>query len=286
LSAGRSHDAIHSGVAPLGASNPEVRELRRLLRSRRARDDSARFVIEGPRVLQAALDHDVELEAVYTASRDGDRDVVARCAARGVAVRILATGVAERLGDTVTPQGLFARAVLRRTSRDGFLRAALDGALDSALDRGRFVVVADRISDPGNAGTLVRSAAAAGAAGISLGAGSVDAYNPKVVRASAGALFAVPIVEGSPTVEILERLGSGGMRRVGAVARGGRPLDELDLGGPVALVVGHEVHGMGDLPLDELVTIPMAAGTESLNVAMAATVLCFEAQRRRRVAGR
>jgi len=278
LSAGRSHDAIRSGVAPLGASNPEVRELRRLLRSRRARDDSARFVIEGPRVLQAALDHDVELEAVYTASAAADAEVVARCAERGVPVRVLATGVAERLGDTVTPQGLFARAVLRRTSRDRFLRAALDG--------GGFVVVADRISDPGNAGTLVRSATAAGVAGISLGAGSVDAYNPKVVRASAGALFAVPIVEGSPTVEILERLGSGGMRRIGAVARGGRPVDELDLSGPVALVVGHEVHGLGDLPLDELVTIPMAAGTESLNVAMSATVLCFEARRQRRVAGR
>lgn len=278
MSAGRSHDAIRSGVAPLGASNPEVRELRRLLRSRRARDDAARFVIEGPRVLQAALDHDVELEAVYTASADADAEVVARCAERGVAVRVLATGVAERLGDTVTPQGLFARAVLRRTSHDRFLRAALDG--------GGFVVVADRISDPGNAGTLVRSATAAGVAGISLGAGSVDAYNPKVVRASAGALFAVPIVEGSPTVEILERLGSGGMRRIGAVARGGRPVDELDLSVPVALVVGHEVHGLGDLPLDELVTIPMAAGTESLNVAMAATVLCFEVRRQRRVAGR
>jgi TrmH family RNA methyltransferase len=107
-----------------------------------------------------------------------------------------------------------------------------------------------------------------------------------MVRASAGALFAVPIVEGSPTVEILERLGSGGMRRVGAVARGGTPVDELDLAGPVALVVGNEVHGLGDLPLDDLVTIPMAEGAESLNVAMAATVLCFEAQRQRRVAGR
>jgi TrmH family RNA methyltransferase len=278
LSAGRSKNGIHSGGVPLGASNPEVRELRRLLRSRRARDESARFVIEGPRVLQAALDHDVELEAVYASAADADAEVVARCAAQGVTVRVLAAGVAERLGDTVTPQGLFARGARRRTSRDEFSRAALDG--------GGFVVVADRISDPGNAGTLVRSAAAAGAAGISLGAGSVDAYNPKVVRASAGALFAVPIVEGSSTVEILERLGSGGMRRVGAVARGGAPLDELDLTGPLALVVGHEVHGMGDLPLDDLVTIPMAAGTESLNVAMAATILCFEAQRQRRVAER
>ena len=265
-------------MAPLGASNPEVRELRRLLRSRRARDDTSRFVIEGPRVLQAALDHEVELEAVYAANADVESEVVARCAAQGVKVRELASGVAERLGDTVTPQGVFALAVRRRTSLGEFSRALLD---DDDL-----VLVADRISDPGNAGTLVRSAAAAGVAGIGLGAGSVDAYNPKVVRASAGALFAVPIVEGSPTVEILERLGSAGLRRVGAVARGGTPVDELDLSGPLVLVVGHEVHGIGDLPLDDLVTIPMAGGTESLNVAMAATVLCFEAQRQRRVAGR
>jgi TrmH family RNA methyltransferase len=246
-----------------------VRELRRLLRSPRARDESDRFVIEGPRVLAAALVHGVELDCVFVAASDAELDVVARCAARGVTVRVLAPGVAERLGDTVTPQGVFARAVLRRARPD-----ALDGA--------DFVLVADRVSDPGNAGTLVRSAAAAGVGGISFGAGSVDAYNPKVVRATAGAVFAVPIVEGSPTVEILERLGAGGLRRIGAVARGGTPLDEVDLGGAVALVVGHEVHGLGPVPLDERVTIPMAEGSESLNVAMAATVLCFEAARQRR----
>jgi TrmH family RNA methyltransferase len=258
--------------APLGASHPEVRELRRLLRSRRARNEAAAFVIEGPRVLAAALEHGVELERVYAAEADSDLDVIEQCAQRGVAVRLLAAGVAERVGDTVTPQGVFARGVLRR--------AAL-GALEGA----DFVLVADRVSDPGNAGTLIRSGAAAGVDAISLGAGSVDAYNPKVVRATAGALFAVPIVEGSPTVEILERLGTRGVRRVGAVARGGTALDDLDLTVPVALVVGHEVEGLGALPLDALVTIPMAAGAESLNVAMAATVLCFEAQRQRRAAG-
>jgi TrmH family RNA methyltransferase len=261
--------------AALGASHPEVRELRRLLRSRRARDESARFVIEGPRVLQAALDHHVELDAVYVSASDAELDVVREARARAVAVRVLGPGVAERLGDTVTPQGVFARGVLRRATP-----AALGGA--------QFVLVAERVSDPGNAGTLVRSAAAAGVDAISLGAGSVDAYNPKVVRASAGALFAVPIVEGSPTVEILERLGTDGLRRVGATARGGRPLDDLDLTVPLALVVGHEVHGLGALPLDlldDMVTIPMSPGAESLNVAMAATVLCFEAQRQRRATG-
>jgi TrmH family RNA methyltransferase len=261
-----------AGAQSLGASHPEVRELRRLLRSRRARDESARFVVEGPRVLQAALDHGVAIDAVYTAAADSDREVVRACAARGIAVRVLAPGVAERLGDTVTPQGVFARCALHRATPD-----ALDGA--------GFVVVADRVSDPGNAGTLVRSAAAAGSDGIGLGSGSVDAYNPKVVRAAAGALFAVPIVEGSPTVEILERLGAGGLRRIGAVARGGTAADELDLSGPVALVVGHEVEGLQPLPLDDHVTIPMTRATESLNLAMAATVLCFEVQRQRRARG-
>jgi TrmH family RNA methyltransferase len=275
LSGGRASD---SGAAPLGTSHPDVRALRRLLRSRRARDESERFVIEGARVLHAALDHDVDIETVYAAAGDADDEAVGRCAARGVPVRVLAPGVAERLGDTVTPQGVFARGVLRRASPDDFYGAAPSGA--------DFVLVADRISDPGNAGTLVRSAVAAGVERISLGAGSVDAYNPKVVRASAGALFAVPIVEGSPTVEILERLGAGGLRRVGAVARGGTPPDELDLTGPIAVVVGHEVHGLGALPLDDLATIPMSAGTDSLNVAMAATVVCFEAQRQRRAARR
>jgi TrmH family RNA methyltransferase len=262
--------------AALGAGHPEVRELRRLLRSRRARDESARFVIEGPRVLQAALDHHVELDGVYASAADSELGVIRECRARDITVRVLGVGVAERLGDTVTPQGVFARGVLRRSGPD-----ALAGA--------GFVLVADRVSDPGNAGTLVRSGAAAGVDAISLGAGSVDAYNPKVVRASAGALFAVPIVEGSPTVEILERLGAGGLCRVGATARGGRRLDELDLTGPLALVVGHEVHGLGALPidlLDDMVTIPMAPGAESLNLAMAATVLCFEAQRQRRATRR
>jgi TrmH family RNA methyltransferase len=269
--------ARKSEGAPLGASHPEIRELRRLLRSHRARDESARFVIEGPRVLRCALDHDVELDTVYVSAAETDTDVVRACLGRGIGVRVLGAGVAERLGDTVTPQGVFARAVLRRATADEFHAAATAGT--------NFVLVADRVSDPGNAGTLVRSAAAAGADAISLGTGSVDAYNPKVVRASAGALFAVPIVEGSPTVQILERLGADGVCRVGAAARGGRPLDDVDLTGPLALVVGHEVHGLGDLPLDALVTIPMVPGAESLNLAMAATVLCFEARRQRRAGG-
>lgn len=258
-------------MSPLGAGHPEVKQLRALLRSRREREDARAFVVEGPRLIEAALDHDVAITTVYVSDAARDHAVVVRAAARDIAVRELAPGVAERLGDTVTPQGVFARAPLHRAAAD-------------VLDRADFVLLADRVSDPGNAGTLVRSAAAAGVGAINLGSGSVDAYNPKVVRATAGALFAVPIVEGRPTTEVLERVRARGVCAVAATAHGGTTLDTVDLSGPLALVVGHEVEGVGALPVDATVTIPMAPGTESLNLAMAATVLCFEAQRQRRAA--
>ena len=144
------------------------------------------------------------------------------------------------------------------------------------------VVIGTVLSDPGNVGTLMRSAAAAGASGARLGAGSVDAYNPKVVRASAGACFAIRIVEGLPAVELLEMLGAQGFRRIGAAGSGGLAPDAVDLGARTAIVLGNEAHGFDStLPLDEHVSIPMEVG-ESLNVAMAGTVLLFEVARQRR----
>ncbi len=244
-----------------------------LLRDRRARDDEGVFVCEGPRVLAAALDHGAELVACFVGvdASAAVNEVVVRAAGAGVPVHELAAGVAARIGDTVTPQPVFALARLRRRGPD-----ALDGA--------GLVLVATEIGDPGNAGTLLRSAAAAGADVIVLGAGSVDAYNPKVVRASAGACFAIPIVEGVPAMQILERLRANGVTRLGAVAHGGEPPEGFDLTQRSAIVLGHEAHGIDAmLPLDGRVTIPMR-GAESVNVAMAGTALLFEAARQRRAA--
>jgi TrmH family RNA methyltransferase len=228
-------------------------------------------VCEGPRVIAAALDRDVELLECYVgADATGEsRSVAERAVARGVATRVLAAGMAERVGDTQHPQPIFAVAPLRRAGLEG-----LDGA--------DLVLVATRIGDPGNAGTLIRSAAAAGAQVIVLGDGSVDAYNPKVVRASAGACFAVRIVEGCAAVEILTTLRSQGVTSLGAAASGGRPPEAFDFRRPTAFVVGNETEGLDPaLGVDGTVTLPMAAG-ESLNAAMAGTALLFEAARQRR----
>lgn len=262
---------------PLGPRHPAVRDLRALLRDRAARELAGRFVLEGPLVIDAALDRNSVLDTVYAGVDSADAAVVARARAAGVPVRMLAAGVAERVGSTVTPQGLFATAPLHRRGAE-----VLDDLPSCPL-----VVVAALVADPGNAGTLVRSAEAAGADAIVFGAGSVDAYNPKVVRASAGAILGVPIVEGVSAVQILEILGERGLQRLGAVAAGGTPPDAADLTGPVALVLGHEARGLAaELPLDGRVTIPMAGPAESLNVAMAGTVLVFEAARQRRCGAR
>jgi TrmH family RNA methyltransferase len=254
-----------------------VRALRALLRDRDARRDSRRFVVEGPRLIDAALAHDAPIDTVFVAA-DAPGTAVAlgeRAVERGAALERLAPGVCERIADTVTSQGVLA--VVQQPSPD----LARD-----ALATADFVVIAEQVNDPGNAGAVWRSAAAAGASGIVLGAGSVDAYNPKLVRATAGACFSIPVADGADVAGTLRALGDRGVQRVGATAHGGALLTTVDWTVPCAVVVGHETRGLDTaLPLDALVTIPMASASESLNLAMAATVACFEVARQRAAAG-
>jgi RNA methyltransferase, TrmH family len=179
-------------------------------------------------------------------------------------VHHLAPGVAERVADTETPTGLFAVI-------------AIPPADPAVLDRASLVVVADRVSDPGNLGTILRSAEAAGAGAVVVTPGTVDVYNPKVVRASAGALFHVPVVP-----DTLDSLRRRGLRLIGTSSRRGTPHTATNWSGRVAIVAGGEAHGLDDdAPVDDWVCIEHRGRAESLNVAMAVTVLCFEATRGR-----
>ena len=234
-------------------------------------------MVEGPRAVDAALDRGVRFEAVYfgPGAEHAFPALVARVAASGVAVADLKEGVLEKVGSTRTPQPVLAVAPFPAGDRD-------------ALGRDGLVVFALAVGDPGNLGTLVRSAEASGAAAILLGPGSVDAYNPKVVRASAGAIFGIPVVdaesEGWSAVEALDALGELGRQRLGATATLGTPHTEVDFTRPTAVVLGNEAHGIDpevDARLDGHVHVAMAGPAESLNVAMAGTVLCFESARQR-----
>jgi TrmH family RNA methyltransferase len=261
----------------LGPRHGAVKRLRELLRDPKARAAERAFVVEGPRAIDAALDRDARLETVFLGPRAelAFPSLCARLAATRVELVSLKEGVLEKVGSTRTPQPVLAVAVRPEVDR-------------GALARDGLVVAALAVADPGNLGTLVRSAEASGAAAILLGPGSVDAYNPKVVRASAGAIFGMPVVdaesEGWSAVEALDALGELGRYRLGATAGQGTVHTDVDFTLPTAVVLGNEAHGIDaavDARLDGHVHIPMAGPAESLNVAMAGTILCFESARQR-----
>lgn len=232
-------------------------------------------MVEGPKVLGEALAAGAPVESVYLDPAAGadERRVADEAAAAGCRVFDLAAGVLERVAGTVTPQGVLGVV--------GFVDVALEAVPD-----GLVVVCAD-VRDPGNVGTVLRSASASGAAGVVLCDGSVDVYNPKAVRASAGAVFHVPVVAGGDPGAALDALGARGLARLGTTAHGGPAHTEVDLARPTALVLGNEATGLPagiDAHLDGSVHIPMEGRAESLNVGMAAAVLCFEAARQRAAA--
>ena len=260
----------------LGPRHQRVRRLRDLIRDPRARRAERAFVVEGPRVLAAALDRGAELESAYVGP-GADRafaPLVERLRELDIPIEELKEGVLERIGDTVTPQPILAVAEMTRPDLDDM---SADG----------LVLVAVTVRDPGNAGTLLRSGEAAGAAGVLFCGNSVDPHAPKVVRSSGGAVFGIPVVEADDPVKVLDVLGRHGRRRLAAVATGGENLERVDLTGPVAIVLGNESSGIPtelEPNLDGEVSIPVEPPAESLNVGMAGTVLAFEAARQRRAA--
>jgi RNA methyltransferase, TrmH family len=246
--------------APLARNNQHVQRLRRLTGRRDARHDDGCVVVEGAKVINEALDAGADLEAIFV-SDGADVDVVDRAASLGVACHVVADGVLDKVLDTTTKP--------------------------PALAAGGFVVVGVDIRDPGNAGTLIRGAEAAGAVGVVLAGSSVDVTSPKVVRSTAGALFHLPVLTNSDLDVVLATFAEWGVSTWGTAVLPGRSVayDEADLTGPTALLLGNEAHGLSEATLaamDGMVHIPMAGRTESLNVSMAAAVLCFEAARQRR----
>lgn len=270
-------------MSALAYRHQRVQRLRRLVGRRSARQDEGRFVIEGVNLLEEALGAPVDIEAVYVDAgwvEPRERQprlggLLERCYERGARVFELEPGVLERVAGTVTPQPVMAVVEAPRRSM-----------ADVRASRPRLLVVCLDVRDPGNAGTVVRCARAAGADAVVCCEGTVDLWNPKAVRSSAGAVLHIPVVAAGPARPVLGEIGDWGLLRWGTVCDGGEDYATADLARPCALVLGNEAAG---LPLTELrdqldglLSIPMAEGAGSLNVGMAAAVLCFEAVRQRR----
>jgi RNA methyltransferase, TrmH family len=253
--------------------HPTIKRLRRLSGRRSARSAECAFVIDGPTLLRDALDAGVSVDEVV-AEAGCSADLLERAAEAGATVRSVDDGVLARVTDTVTPQPVAAIG-----------RFADVAPVTAAAAAGPLALVLVGVRDPGNAGTLLRSAEAAGAGAVLFCDGSVDPYGPKCVRASAGSVFRVAVTRSGDSDEALACLASAGLGTLATVARGARSYDEVDLADPVGLVLGNEAHGLPEdvaARVDRAVTIPMLGRTESLNVGMAGTVLCFESLRQRR----
>jgi TrmH family RNA methyltransferase len=226
---------------------------------RSARRDERAFAVEGTVLVAEAARAGWRIEAQYVGP--GVEPV-----ADAGPVWPVAAGVIERASDTESPQGVIAVVSLAARHDESFFSSNLGAGV---------VVVCAGLADPGNLGTILRSAEAAGARAVVCTPGTVDPYSPKSVRASAGAIFHVPVLE----LDLAEVP----LRRVGTSSHRGEPYTDADLAGPLAIVIGNEAHGLPpDAPIDEWVTIPHAGRTESLNAAMAATLLVFESVRQTR----
>jgi TrmH family RNA methyltransferase len=251
----------------LTKKNHRLKRLRRLLSKREARSEEGVFVVEGPTLVAEVLDSDLVVHEIY-ASADADVDFVDGRAS----IHLVAAGGLEAVLSTMTPQPV--AAVVQTPV------ATIDD-----LRNDRPVLVLVDVRDPGNVGTLCRTAEAAGFAGLVLAESSVDPTNPKVVRSAAGASFRLPVVQGSGFASVAQSLREQ-ERSVLAAALGYESSrhDLADLR-TAAIVLGNEAHGLDDDHIghaDHVITIELDGPTESLNVAAAGAVLCFEALRQRR----
>ncbi|HEY7874360.1 MAG TPA: RNA methyltransferase [Actinomycetota bacterium] len=253
-------------------SNPRIQSARRL-RRRSGRDDAGEYLVEGTRAVVAALEVGAPVRDVFLDPDAPGADAVTAAAQRvELGVTHVSDRVVKALTESTTPQGAVA-----------VLGAPLD-RLDSMDESVDLVLVLAGVSDPGNAGTLIRSAVAAGAGAVIFTTGCVDVLNPKTVRATAGNLWATRIIREISLGDAAADLKGRGFALVGTDASAERSHQEVDLGGPSAIVVGNEAWGLPEdarAIVDATVSIRMPGPVESLNAAIAGSLLLFEAVRQR-----
>lgn len=256
---------------------PRVRSIAKLAR-RDARIEAGAFLLEGPQAVSEALrfrpDLITDLFATPTA-KERHPSIAAAAAAADVELEFASEAVLDAMADTVTPQGIVAVCRQFPTSvRDILQRTDAGGPM--------LIAVLEEVRDPGNAGTIIRAADAAGADGVVFSGRSVDLYNPKVVRASTGSIFHMPVAVGVELTAVLARARDAGLTVLAADVKGEDLLTarrDGTLAEPTAWLFGNEARGLSDEHLalaDRAITVPIYGRAESMNLATAASVCLYE----------
>lgn len=263
------------------ADNPEVKALVRL-RQRKYREREGRYVIEGPNLVREALENGAEILNLLI--REGAeavkeiRVLLSEGRSRGVPQTAFTAELFDRVCDTEHPQGILAVVAKNCWSQEDFFRKA------PGRESGNILVL-DRLQDPGNLGTVLRTADAAGFAGAILIKGCGDIYGPKVTRAAAGSLFRLPVLSVETPQEAVATVKNYGKRLICTTLDCKKCYFESMMDRDIALVIGNEGNGVCQIFMeqaDELVTIPMEGPVESLNAGVAAGILMYESLRQRR----
>jgi TrmH family RNA methyltransferase len=265
-----------------GRHNPLVKQLR-LAFARAELTDSGDCAIEGLRILEEAIRSGLRFRAVFfrESAQDRAERLLPQIGAQ-VETLLLPDKLFDSLVPSESPQGVAALVRLREFSLDDVMES-------ERLHVGPIVVLAG-LQDPGNLGTILRSAEAFGSAGVVLGEGTVSPFNSKVVRASAGSVFRLPVIHGhgksaAKLEEVTEKLRAQRVRLIATSSHKGTPLDQADLKSATAIFFGNEGAGLPRevmARMDEVIVIPHTEQVESLNAGVAASIVLYEAARQRK----
>jgi len=252
------------------------RDNQRLVNARKVRDGrgDGQIFIEGKRLVTEALRSGIEIEECHFKSEFDDEDLLYAVADRAKNTFELSTKLFDSIADTKSPQGIIL--IAKRPVSDA-------GAIESKLGTGLPIVLfLKEINNPSNLGAILRTGQAAGVAGVIVSTGSADVYSAKAIRAAMGASFRLPVWEGVTFDAALDWARERGLATVAADISGGTSYADADWRKPSLLIFGSEAHGLSVEELasvDQKILIPMADGVESLNLAVSAGIILFEARR-------
>lgn len=260
-------------------TNPKIKELVKLQKNAKYRRKSKCFVTEGIKLTREAAAYGglrtVYIEETLYRQEWGEKPVEAVSEELGGApVEIVSRSVLEYASETVTPQGMLGVVQMPQYSLEDIL-----------ADEKQLFLLLDSLRDPGNLGTIIRTSEGAGMSGVLLNRESVDLFNPKVVRSTMGAVFRVPFLYVENLPSIIERMREQGICVYGTMMEGSERYDRIDYCRPTGIVIGNEANGISREVADSLtghIHIPMDGKLESLNAAVAAAVVMYEAARQRR----
>ncbi len=259
--------------------NPVIKEVKSL-KQKKAREEKCLFFIEGIRFVEEAIKEKANIGKIFISDRleqaKGGKEILSMAAAENYPVYSMQDKLFSELSDTENPQGILAtvRYVHKKP--------------EEVLEKGNFFIILDALQDPGNMGTIIRTADAAGVSGIFISKGCVDVYNPKVLRSTMGSIFHIPIGFSENLKDTMAALKEKGIKIYAAHLQGQANYFEVTMSQGSAVIIGNEANGISDEianQADALVKIPMPGRAESLNASVAASLLMYEVVRQRSAPG-